>query len=138
MWSRAMAVEVLYWTVGTLIPLTVVALHWPGLSLPRSVPLGSVCMFALAGVTAACIEEVFFRGWLQSILRPLCPAVARVPLVALLFAITHLFFHPEYIYLATFFPGLVMGILRERYDTVTPAILYHGLGNLWAIWFFPL
>lgn len=30
-----------------------------------------------------------------------------------------------------------MGWLRLKHGDVAPAVLYHLLGNIWAIWFFP-
>jgi hypothetical protein len=39
--------------------------------------------------------------------------------------------------LTVFFPGLVMGTLREKYGNVLPGMIFHFIGNIWAIWFFP-
>jgi len=122
----------------TLVPLTVVVyLGWPDRTWPRELPFSVVLAFASSGLVAAVSEEVFFRGWVQTLLsRILHPALAIVAASAF-FALSHLVFRSDPFYLLTFFPGLVMGWLRLRHGDIAPAILYHLLGNLWAIWFFP-
>lgn len=130
--------ETLLVTAATLTPLTVIALRWPGLSLPHNPSLKVALLQITAGAVSAIVEEVFFRGWLQTLLARKLPFSAALLLTTALFAVSHRIAHPEPIFLATFFPGLVMGLLRHRHGTVTSAALYHGLGNLWAVWFFPL
>ena len=122
----------------TLGPLTgLVFLGWPGGTWPRHLPLRAVAAFASSGLVAAVSEEVFFRGWVQTLLvRVFNPALA-VAGASALFALSHLVFRSDPFYLLTFFPGLVMGWLRQKHGDVAPAFLYHFLGNLWAIWFFP-
>ncbi len=122
----------------TLVPLTaMVFTGWPGRTWPRDLPFSAVMAFASSGLVAAVSEEVFFRGWVQTLLtRFFHPATAIVGASAL-FALSHLVFRSDPFYLLTFFPGLVMGWLRSRHGDIAPAILYHLLGNLWAIWFFP-
>jgi len=122
----------------TLALLTaVVFLGWPGQTWPRSLPLPVAAAFAASGLVAAVSEEVFFRGWVQTLLvRAFHPALA-VAGASGLFALSHLVFRSDPFYLLTFFPGLVMGWLRLKHGDVAPAVLYHFLGNLWAIWFFP-
>ena len=39
--------------------------------------------------------------------------------------------------LCTFFPGLIMGWLKYRYQNLFPPALFHFIGNIWSIWFFP-
>jgi membrane protease YdiL (CAAX protease family) len=122
----------------TLVPLTaVVFIGWPERTWPRDLPFRVALAFASSGLVAAVSEEVFFRGWVQTLLnRVLHPALAVVGASAL-FAISHLVFRSDPFFLLTFFPGLVMGWLRLRHGDITPGILYHFLGNIWAIWFFP-
>ena len=45
---------------------------------------------------------------------------------------------PAWLRLATFFPGLVMGVLRHRNGFVLFAIVYHALCNVWVVWWAPL
>jgi membrane protease YdiL (CAAX protease family) len=39
---------------------------------------------------------------------------------------------------AVFFPGCIMGFLRERHGNIATSTLFHGIANMWAIWFAPL
>jgi membrane protease YdiL (CAAX protease family) len=125
-------------TAAVLALLTPVALVWPNVSLPHSRDVGAVLYMLAAGLAAAVIEETFFRGWLQTLFRRHMGAIAAIVAVNLIFAPVHLFHTPRIIALATFFPGLIMGALRERYKNVLPSIIFHFLGNVWSIWFFPM
>jgi hypothetical protein len=91
---------------------------------------------ASAGLAAAVAEEPFFRGFLQTLLaRRLGPA-GGVLGGAALFALAHVpLFGP--LAVLHFFPGLVMGVLRQRHGTLAPGMLFHALGNLWAVFFWP-
>lgn len=130
--------ETVLWTALTLTPLTFIALAWPGLSLPHSPSPQTAMTQITAGFVAAVVEETFFRGWVQSLLSRRLGAFPAIVIASGLFAFSHRIVRPEPIFLATFFPGLVMGLLRHRHGSVAPAALYHGLGNIWAVWFFPL
>lgn len=136
--SRRMCGEVALVCVMTLAPLTVIALHWPGQDLPRHVAFSAFLAQFAAGSMAAITEEIFFRGWLQTLFIPFLSRTTRVVTVAALFALSHMLFRPDPFFLTTFFPGLIMGALRERHGNIFPGMLFHGLGNLWSIWFFPL
>lgn len=136
--SRTALRNVLLALALTLVPLTVIALHWPGQSLPRGTGPIEALPLALSGTVAAVVEETFYRGWLQTLAARRLGAPISIITVSALFAASHLIMHPYPLFLATFFPGLVMGYLRHRHGSVLPAILYHALGNLWSIWFFPL
>ena len=83
-------------------------------------------------------EEVFYRGYMQSRMNEVFPKRIRVlsaPLgfgwlfTAVLFALGHFMidFRPET--LATFFPGLVFGWLRERTGSVVASTIFHALCN---------
>jgi membrane protease YdiL (CAAX protease family) len=124
-------------TAFVLILLTPVALLWPWDTLPHHRSLTAVLNMIASGLAAAIIEETFFRGWLQTMLRKKMSAVIAICIVNLIFAPIHLIASPSLISLATFFPGLIMGALKERYNNVLPSIMFHFLGNIWAIWFFP-
>ena len=127
--------------VLTLAPLTVVSMHWPskwGGPAPFHPTAWTAINMLGGGLAAAFIEETFYRGWLQTLwTRRWGPWVA-IPLVSLLFALSHLFVMQRWLRVATFFPGLVMGLLRHRNGSVLPGIIYHALCNVWAVWFAPL
>ena len=124
-------------TAFTLSMLTAVALVWPWDDLPHRRPFDLVLKLLISGLAAAVAEEIFFRGWMQPMLRKRYSATVSIVAVNLVFAPLHLIAAPYFISLLTFFPGLIMGWLRERYGNILPSIIFHFLGNVWSIWFFP-
>jgi membrane protease YdiL (CAAX protease family) len=127
-------------TALTLVPLTFVSMNWPReWGGPGPFHPGAWKAFNLlsGGLAAAFIDETFYRGWLLKLgSRRLGPWVA-IPLTSLLFALSHLFVASGWLRVATFFPGLVMGLLRHRNGSVLPSILYHAACNVWAVWWSP-
>ena len=117
--------------------LTPVALYWPGDNLPHKRNALQIFKFMGAGLAAAIIEETFFRGWLQTMIKKRCGTAAAVVLTNCIFAPIHLIASPHWISLTTFFPGIIMGTLKEKYGNIMPSIIFHFLGNVWSIWFFP-
>jgi membrane protease YdiL (CAAX protease family) len=134
--KRAIA-QTLIITAFTLSMLTAVALVWPWDDLPHRRPFDMVLKLIISGLAAAVAEEIFFRGWMQPMLRKRYSATVSIVAVNLVFAPLHLIAAPYFISLLTFFPGLIMGWLRERYGNILPSMIFHFLGNVWAIWFFP-
>lgn len=117
--------------------LTPVAILWPWDDLPHSRSIGYILKMLGSGLAAAVIEETFFRGWVQTMFRKRFGPIFSITATNLIFAPIHLIVAPYVISLATFFPGLIMGALREKYGNIFPSIVFHFLGNVWAIWFFP-
>lgn len=82
------------------------------------------------------LEECVFRGALQSPLlrlgadRKLGPVTLANLLVTTLFVVTHLLHQPWAWALAVAGPSLVFGHLRERLDSIWPAVLTHAYYNL--------
>jgi membrane protease YdiL (CAAX protease family) len=135
--SRCGLVECASLTALILLVLTVVSMNWPGESLPRHSSLSRTAAMAVNGVSAAIIEEVFFRGWLQSMFRRRMGAVAAIAVTGAIFASAHVFVARAAFIVAVFFPGCVMGALRERHGNISTSTLFHATANLWAIWFVP-
>jgi membrane protease YdiL (CAAX protease family) len=127
-------------TLLTLVPLTFVSFYWPrawgsgGPFHPRA--LTALNMLG-GGIAASFIEETFYRGWMQTFCARKLGIGIALPLTSLLFALSHLFVAPSWLRVATFFPGLVMGLLRYRNGSVLPAIIYHAVCNVWAVWWMP-
>ncbi len=136
--SRRALLECLLTTALVLLPLTFVSMHWPFEDLPRRSGLARTLRLATAGLSAAFIEEIFFRGWLQRLLRKKTGAFCAIALTSALFASAHIFVAHSLFLLAVFFPGFVMGCLRERHGNISTSTLFHALANIWAIWFAPL
>jgi hypothetical protein len=83
-------------------------------------------------------EEVFYRGYVQSYLNRVFPRnvnllVANVGFgwlyTALLFALGHFIISLRPEALATFFPGLLFGLLRERTGSIVASTAFHALCN---------
>ena len=125
----------------TLVPLTVIALHWPvkwGGPLPKHPGLWQALDWLGGGVAAAFIEETFYRGWLQTLLTRRTGAFIAIVITSLIFALSHLIALTGWLRVATFFPGIIMGYLRFKGGSVMPAIIYHALCNIWAVWWAPV
>lgn len=129
--------EMAYVTFSTLFILTIIAFNWPTEDLPRYSPIARTLNLLGAGIAAACIEEVFFRGWMQTLFRKRFSAVSSIFSVSLLFALAHVIANPLIHSLAVFFPGLIMGFLRERHGNLASSTAFHAIANIWAIWFSP-
>lgn len=88
-------------------------------------------------------EEIFFRGWLQSRLKPRAGKqwnILGVPLggywilTALIFAVAHSIIFYQWWHFSIFFPALLFGWLREKTGSITAPSLFHCLSNLAAYW----
>ncbi len=125
----------------TLIPLTFISLHWPAEWGGRGFKHPSFWQavdYLGGGIAAAFIEETFFRGWLQTLTIKKFGVILGILSASLLFALSHLIALTGWLRVATFFPGIIMGILRYRGNSVLPSIIYHAICNVWAVWFAPV
>ena len=125
----------------TLIPLTIISMHWPikwGGPGPHRVRFWNALNNLGGGIAAAFIEETFYRGWLQTLLTRKIKPFAAIIITSLIFALSHLIVLVGWLRVATFFPGIIMGILRHRGGSVMPAIIYHAVCNIWAVWWAPI
>ncbi len=84
-------------------------------------------------------EEFFYRGYLQTRLNELLPRrflVAGIPfghglwIAALFFAFGHSLVEVQWWHFATFFPGLIFGLLRERSGAVITGAFFHAACNV--------
>ncbi|MBQ7559548.1 MAG: CPBP family intramembrane metalloprotease [Synergistaceae bacterium] len=125
----------------TLIPLTVITFYWPeewgGRGLKHPSLLNALDALG-GGIAAAFIEETFFRGWLQTLTVKKFGVYFGIFSATLIFALSHLIVLTGWLRVATFFPGIVMGILRHRGGSVLPSIIYHAVCNVWAVWLAPI
>ena len=106
--------------------------------MPLNVPSDLLLLLLYHLLCVALPEEVFYRGYMQSRLNEVFRKRVRVLsaplgfgwlLTAVLFAVGHYLidFRPDT--LATFFPGLVFGWLRERTGSVLASTIFHALCN---------
>ena len=85
------------------------------------------------------IEELFFRGIIQPIIHKKFTKTWRAistanVLTSLLFSLSHLFNHNLFWALSTFFPSLVFGWSKDRYNTLLAPLMLHCYYN--AGWFY--
>lgn len=110
-----------------------------GLRWPRD--LWWIPIFLFTHVVAVALpEELFFRGFVQRVLRPWlgearwrlfgAPFPWAVVASSALFAAIHVVTVPSPTRLSVFFPGLLFGWLYERTGNLTVPILFHALCNL--------
>ena len=133
-------IDVIIALAVTLIPLTLIVMYLPrswggGLKTPS---FWNALNILGGGIAAAFIEETFFRGWLQTLAVRKLGTVIGIILTTAIFALIHLIAVRKLIRLLTFFPGLIMALLRHRNGSVMPSIIYHAVCNVWAVWFSPL
>ena len=83
-------------------------------------------LFALAAVVAPIAEEFLFRGILYPLLRVKRAVMAAVLISALAFALLHFIppLIPSFITM-----GVVFALVVERWKSIYPAMLVHGLNN---------
>ena len=138
--TRQAKIDVAIALAVTLIPLTVIVMLMPyswggGFKTPS---FWNALNILGGGIAAAFIEETFFRGWLQTLTVRKFGTVTGIIIATAIFASVHLIAVRKVIRLLTFFPGLIMALLRHRNNSVMPGIIYHAVCNVWAVWFSPL
>ena len=93
---------------------------------------GWLMLFAVAVVIAPICEEMLFRGWLFTALRTRQTFGATAIITAALFAFMHAL--SGMFYALLIFPvGLLLAYARERYGSIKPTIVIHGLFNASAL-----
>jgi len=79
-------------------------------------------------------EELFFRGFLYTVLKAYVPVAGAVIIQAAVFSVMHRYSLPNSILVAEV--GLVLALVYERRKTLLTPIFLHGMCN--AIWAVPL
>ncbi|MEY3090833.1 MAG: hypothetical protein RL113_1149 [Pseudomonadota bacterium] len=92
--------------------------------------------FLMAILFYPVVEELAFRGVIQEFLsQKLEPnstllAISYANFItSILFVSLHLFHHPIIWALLTFFPSLIFGYFKERFDHILPSIILHMFYN---------
>ena len=127
----------LYASRAFLLCVVAAPLAW-GIMAPvvpiHSMSLVQIWSFGFASVVIwyPLWEELLFRGLLQGELiergwiRPwVCGLSGANISVSLLFTVFHLWSHSPIWAVLVFFPSLVFGYLRDRFDSTVPSILMH-------------
>jgi len=69
-----------------LVLLTPIALNWPNVTLPHKRSASAALNMIAAGLAAAIIEETFYRGWIETLLKRKISVYAASIIVNILFA----------------------------------------------------
>ncbi len=121
--------------IALLLPFTI----WIYFSDLKGINYLSVNEILMLLILFPVTEELFFRGIIQPIIYKKFSktwrsiSVANV-LTSLLFSVTHLFNHNPIWALSTFFPSLVFGWSKDRYNTLLAPLMLHCYYN--AGWFY--
>lgn len=81
-------------------------------------------------ILAGFAEEMMFRGIIQRTLESLRDPAKAIVFSAIIFALAH--FNPWMVLQITFL-GLILGYLAWKSNSILPAILVHGLNNLFSL-----
>lgn len=116
--------------------------HWTGWrgSAQGALPWGELVeLAAIQVVVVALPEELFFRGFLLTLLERAWPPARRflggglgraLIVSSLLFALIHVPKHGDLRTLATFFPGLLFGWMRSATGSILAPVLAHAASNV--------
>lgn len=83
-------------------------------------------LFPGIAIVGPIVEEVLFRGVLYPYLRARMRILVAVALTAALFSVVHVF---PVLLLPLFVAGVALTLVTERYDSIIPAIVLHGVFN---------
>lgn len=133
--------SLLFITYCLVLIATRVDVKIPGIS-PARLTSETVKWFVIFLFGVAFPEEFFFRGFVQGRMNLLFGR--RFELLgtrfgwglfvsSLLFMLIHLPQGMSAIRFLTFFPGLLFGFMRERYDSIFPSVIAHALSNTLVI-----
>ena len=130
-WYVALILGTLFWAT---LPLLYVEVDFSQREMSFRSLLFGVVLYPV-------FEEIMFRGWLQPFLfnkwrfcRIQHAGISGSNvLTSVLFAALHLINQSTLWSLSIFFPSLIFGYFRDRYQTLVPSILLHGLYNLGLI-----
>lgn len=104
-------------------------------------PWSDVDRFGLLVVVFPVLEEIVFRGllqeWLAKHLQQRLSLISLANIVtSMVFAALHLVHQSALWPLLIFFPSLVFGFSKERYQSLWAPVLLHSWYNLGFVWLF--
>lgn len=98
--------------------------------MTASTGMGFVVLVFLVAVVPGFVEELLFRGYMQSRLLQRWHPLAAILLSALVFAVAHV----DPLHVCAVFPlGIWMGVVAYRAQSIWPAILCHFGNNLLSV-----
>lgn len=116
---------------------------WTAPSVDLEWPLRRMLPFLLSALVYPVLEEIVFRGGLQTVLLRQSYLAGRWfglsranVVTSILFAAFHLFAHTPQWAAAVVVPSLIFGYFRDRHDSVTGPIALHVFYNAGYFWLF--
>ncbi len=101
-------------------------LEWMTRTVASATPPGLALAVIVVGLLAPVAEELFFRGYMLTRLRAVWRPGPAILMSALAFGIIH----GEWVHgLLAAVIGIYLGLVTERADSVTPAIVCHAVNN---------
>ncbi len=98
-------------------------------------PLATPMAFILPVILYPIFEEIVFRGAVMEFFQEKVPGIVFFHLSkaniisSILFTSLHFLYHPPLWASLVFIPSLVFGVLKERYHSLIPPILFHVFFN---------
>ncbi|HEX6086195.1 MAG TPA: type II CAAX endopeptidase family protein [Thermoanaerobaculia bacterium] len=139
------AIGVVLFAVGGFLPKLLVCLkdrvplgagprHWDLIATADSFEFWVYMAVGSFGLVPI-VEELFFRGYVQTRLSEPFGVPAAIVMTALLFTLSHRQYFIASVLgggmlLALFLASLLAGYARYRFDSLVPAIIAHSLGNV--------
>ncbi len=136
--GKVLGIILVPWLIGYHLYQTVIFGFQPGLRLPAE--LFTLVAYQLFFV--AIPEEFFYRGYMQTRLNEVLerrfllfgiPFGHGLWITSLLFAFGHSLVVFRWWHFATFFPGLLFGLLRERTGGVMSGAFFHAVCNILVV-----
>lgn len=130
----AVAAAIPVWWVLYVVTRPALNLTWP---------LDQPLLFIQLALLYPLLEEVVFRGAIQSAGHRWLPAVWFGPIslsnaaTSTLFAALHLLYHAPPWALAVFVPSLLFGYFKDRYRALSAPVALHAYYNIGYYWLFP-
>ena len=142
--------KVIFSGMGLGALATILIFFTPAKGIPLVKQLNPLEFLLIVVIWSSLAEEIFIRGFVQSYLKPfeqqkikLLETQLSVPVItsALVFACMHLsllfvevdYYTVVFTVITTFLLGLLAGVYREKYNSITPAIITHMSFNVGGI-----
>lgn len=109
---------------------------------PRIPEISDIKIFFIMLFGVALPEEIFFRGLVQGRFNRYFGKKMKffgveiglgLFLANVLFTLVHIAYSTEIIRFLVFFPGLIFGFLREKYESIFPSVVLHTWSNIFMI-----
>ncbi|HIE58842.1 MAG TPA: CPBP family intramembrane metalloprotease [Persephonella sp.] len=88
----------------------------------------------LSQVPQVFAEEIFFRGYLQTIFEDKFPSHKAIFIVSLMFCIPHIILFPSIVSALTFLPSLIFGYLFYITRSIYTSSIFHFFSNIFYIY----